>query len=104
MKESLGKRGRNAKSAAHYLSLPTTSCCWRLRQRALAKYLPSYGWEAIVLTPQLPTDLHPAGRVIETGYRGVLIDFQIRFQSHSVLLLLGWSDSRETGQHTVEIV
>jgi hypothetical protein len=50
-----------------------------LRQLALAKYLPSYRWEAIVLTPHLSTDLHPAGRIIETGYRDVLNDFKAKF-------------------------
>ena len=49
-----------------------------LRPRALAKYLPDYGWEAIVLTPQLPADNHPEGRIIETGDRDVLHDFKAK--------------------------
>jgi glycosyltransferase involved in cell wall biosynthesis len=50
-----------------------------LRPRGLAKYLPDYGWEAIVLTPRVPGGNRPQGRVIETGDRDVLQDWKAKF-------------------------
>lgn len=47
-----------------------------LRPGALAKYLGSWGWETIVLTPELPPGPRARVRVIETGYRDVLEDLK----------------------------
>ena len=48
-----------------------------VRPAALVKYLPRYGWEAVVLTPKrkVPRD---SKQVIETGYRDVLTDWKAR--------------------------
>ena len=43
-----------------------------LRAAGLAKYLPSFGWEPIVIAPQLPEGRRPPARVIETDYRDIL--------------------------------
>lgn len=50
----------------------------------LAKYLPRYGWEPVVLTPRLSNGprragLIPAGQIIETDYRDVLGLWKGRF-------------------------
>ena len=50
-----------------------------VRPRALAKYLPDYGWEATVLTPRLPDSERTETGVIETGCRDVLQDFKAKF-------------------------
>jgi glycosyltransferase involved in cell wall biosynthesis len=50
-----------------------------LRPRALAKYLPEYGWQAIVLTPRLPDAKRQGAQFIETGYRDVLQDLKGKF-------------------------
>ena len=50
-----------------------------LRPRALAKYLPDYGWEAIVLTPRLQDAKRQGAQFIETGYRDVLQDIKVKF-------------------------
>lgn len=49
------------------------------RPRGLAKYLPDYGWEAIVLTPRMPDGKRPEGHIIETGDRDVLQDLKAKF-------------------------
>jgi len=49
-----------------------------LRPRGLAKYLPEYGWQAIVLTPKMPGGERFEGGVIETGNRDVLQDLKAR--------------------------
>jgi len=50
----------------------------------LAKYLPRYGWEPVVLTPRLssglrPVELLPAGEIIETDYQDILGQWKARF-------------------------
>ena len=50
-----------------------------LRPGGLAKYLPEYGWETIVLTPQILGGKRPEGRVVETGDRDVLQDLKAKF-------------------------
>jgi glycosyltransferase involved in cell wall biosynthesis len=50
-----------------------------LRPRGLAKYLPLYGWEVIVLTPRVSEGKRPGARVIETEDRDVVQDFKARF-------------------------
>ena len=41
-----------------------------LRLRGLAKYLPEFGWDPIILTPELPDKPDPRYRVIQTPYPG----------------------------------
>jgi hypothetical protein len=43
-----------------------------LRPLSLARYLPEFGWEAVVLTPPLPGKPAPSFRVIQTQYHDVL--------------------------------
>ena len=49
-----------------------------LRPHALAKHLPHYGWEAVVLTPGLPNVQRSDPGIIETDYRDVLQDFKAK--------------------------
>ena len=50
-----------------------------VRPGGLAKYLPQFGWEPIILTPKLPAGRRPAAEVIETGYQDVLGSWKARF-------------------------
>ena len=45
----------------------------------LAKHLPHYGWETIVLTPQLPEGPKPAVQILETDYQDVLGEWKSKF-------------------------
>jgi glycosyltransferase involved in cell wall biosynthesis len=49
-----------------------------LRTGGLVKYLPQFGWDSIVLAPQLPAGARPPVRLIETDYRDVLADVKAR--------------------------
>jgi glycosyltransferase involved in cell wall biosynthesis len=51
-----------------------------VRPGGLAKYLPQFGWEPIVLTPRFPYGPRPPARVIETECRDVLGDWKARFR------------------------
>jgi glycosyltransferase involved in cell wall biosynthesis len=50
-----------------------------LRPMGLARHLPRYGWEPIVLTPRLPDGPRPPVQIIETDYRDVLGQWKARF-------------------------
>ena len=41
-----------------------------------AKYLPEFGWQPTVLTPQLPAGKKPAAGLIETGDQDILSDLK----------------------------
>jgi glycosyltransferase involved in cell wall biosynthesis len=43
-----------------------------LRIQGLAKYLPEFGWEPIILTPKLPGSPNTKFRIIQTPYRDVI--------------------------------
>ena len=45
---------------------------------ALAKYLPQFGWEVLVVTPQLPDGVRPPALVIETPYQDALEKWKAR--------------------------
>jgi glycosyltransferase involved in cell wall biosynthesis len=45
----------------------------------LAKHLPRYGWEPVVLTPRLPAGPRPPVQIIETDYQDVLGQWKSRF-------------------------
>lgn len=45
----------------------------------LAKHLPRYGWEPVVLTPRLPVGPRPPVQIIETDYQDVLGQWKSRF-------------------------
>lgn len=49
-----------------------------VRPKGLAKYLPRFGWEPVVLVPKLPTGNRPPQGVIETGYRDVVASFKAK--------------------------
>ena len=46
-----------------------------VRLKGLAKYLPEFGWEPVILTPRLPGPPDPRFRVIETDYPGTATQF-----------------------------
>ena len=48
-----------------------------LRIQGLAKYLPEFGWEPIILTPKLPESPNTKFRIIQTPYRDV-IDYLVK--------------------------
>jgi len=45
----------------------------------IAKYLPRFGWEPVVLTAELPGPPPPGVRVVQTPYRDVLRDLKAMF-------------------------
>src|SRR5208283_1779625 len=49
-----------------------------LRTGGLVKYLPQFGWDPIVLAPQLPPGTRPPVRLIETDNRDVLVELKAR--------------------------
>ena len=49
-----------------------------LRTGGLVKYLPKFGWDPIVLAPQLPAGARPPVRLIETDYRDVLTELKAK--------------------------
>jgi glycosyltransferase involved in cell wall biosynthesis len=57
---------------------PPREAIGSVRPAGLAKYLPQFGWEPIVLTPALP-QRQPSPNVVETGYREVLAVWKERF-------------------------
>jgi glycosyltransferase involved in cell wall biosynthesis len=59
----------------HY---PPRPAIGSVRPAALAKYLPRFGWEVLVLTLQGPDGPRPAGTVIETPYRDALETWKTR--------------------------
>ena len=46
------------------------------RPTKLAKYLPHYGWEPVILTPKLPGQPLDSMRIIETDYKDALSSFK----------------------------
>jgi glycosyltransferase involved in cell wall biosynthesis len=50
-----------------------------LRPMGLARHLPRYGWEPVVLTPRLPEGPRPPVQIIETDYQDVLGQWKARF-------------------------
>jgi Glycosyltransferase Family 4 len=60
-------------------SYPPRQSIGAVRPAALAKYLPEFGWEPVVLTPKLPSGRRPEGEVIETGYQDVLGSWKSKF-------------------------
>jgi glycosyltransferase involved in cell wall biosynthesis len=43
------------------------------------KYLPRFGWDVTVLTPELPAGPRPPATIIETGYRSVVDNWKAKF-------------------------
>jgi glycosyltransferase involved in cell wall biosynthesis len=56
---------------------PPTEIIGAVRPAALAKYLPRFGWEAIILTPKVEPGRSDS-RIIETGYRSALASWKAR--------------------------
>jgi Glycosyl transferase 4-like domain len=59
----------------HYPPRPTIGS---LRPGALAKYLPHFGWDVLVVTPKGPEGARPAARVVETAYQDGLEKWKAR--------------------------
>jgi glycosyltransferase involved in cell wall biosynthesis len=59
----------------HY---PPRATIGSLRPGALAKYLPQFGWEVVVITPRGKDGPRPLARVIETPYQDVLEKWKAR--------------------------
>ena len=57
---------------------PPTEIIGAVRPAALAKYLPRFGWEAIILTPKKSKPGRSDSRIIETGYRSALASWKAR--------------------------
>ncbi|MGA9800312.1 MAG: glycosyltransferase [Terriglobales bacterium] len=57
---------------------PPVQIVGSVRPAALAKYLPRFGWEALVLTPRLQAARRPSDSIVETDYRDVLEDWKAR--------------------------
>jgi glycosyltransferase involved in cell wall biosynthesis len=57
---------------------PPSLAIGSLRPMGLAKYIPCYGWEPIVLTPRLPEGPRPAVQIIETDCRDILGQWKSR--------------------------
>jgi hypothetical protein len=81
----------------HFPPRPTIGS---LRTGGLVKYLPQFGWDPIVLAPQLPTGGRPPVRLIETEYRDVLTEVKTKLgmsRSRSLHDQLGLSFSTVPG-------
>src|SRR5437867_2204668 len=50
------------------------------RPAGLAKYLPEFGWEPVILTPKLPDVRRPFAQVVQTGYQDVLQQWKARLR------------------------
>jgi glycosyltransferase involved in cell wall biosynthesis len=59
-------------------SFPPSEFIAAVRPGALAKYLPQFGWEVVVLTPRTKGVSRPSKFVIETENRNVLEDWKAR--------------------------
>jgi glycosyltransferase involved in cell wall biosynthesis len=57
---------------------PPSPSIGAVRPGGLAKYLPRFGWEPVVLAPRLPAGSRPAVRVIETDYRDVIASLKAK--------------------------
>jgi glycosyltransferase involved in cell wall biosynthesis len=57
---------------------PPVEIVGSVRPAALAKYLPRFGWEAMVLTPKLQGTRRQSKSIVETEYRDVLEDWKAR--------------------------
>lgn len=58
---------------------PPLPAAGSIRAGGLAKYLPRFGWDVLVLTAKLPKGSRPAARVIETEYQSVIAEWKSRF-------------------------
>jgi glycosyltransferase involved in cell wall biosynthesis len=58
---------------------PPLPAAGSIRAGGLAKYLPGFGWDVLVLTAKLPAGLRPAVPVVETEYQSVIGEWKARF-------------------------
>lgn len=78
---------------------PPVEIVGSVRPAALAKYMPRYGWEALVVTPKRQVARQSA-QIIETAYRDVLAEWKSRFKLDSQRGLqqqLGLASARKPG-------
>jgi glycosyltransferase involved in cell wall biosynthesis len=59
---------------------PPVEIIGSVRPAALAKYLPQFSWEPIVLTPERGGVRRESDLIVETGYRDVLSDWKLRLR------------------------
>jgi len=85
---------------------PPLPAAGSIRAGGLAKYLPQFGWEVLVLTAKLPKGSRPAARVLETEYNDVIAEWKSRFRmdpkqsAHAKLKLSLPSQPNSSGLHT----
>jgi Glycosyl transferase 4-like domain len=58
---------------------PPLPAAGSVRAGGLAKYLPHFGWDVLVLTAKLPPGPRPPARVVETEYEDVIARWKSRF-------------------------
>jgi glycosyltransferase involved in cell wall biosynthesis len=58
---------------------PPLPAAGSVRAGGLAKYLPHFGWDVLVLTAKLPPGPRPRARVVETEYQDVIATWKSRF-------------------------
>lgn len=58
---------------------PPLPAAGSVRAGGLAKYLPHFGWDVLVLTAKLPAGPRPVARVVETEYEDVIAAWKSRF-------------------------
>jgi hypothetical protein len=71
-----------------------------VRPGALAKYLPQFGWEVVVLTPKIEGAPRQSTLIIETDYRDVLKDWKRRLHldpDHGLHEQFGLPEAKEPG-------
>ena len=83
-------------------AFPPSPLVGSLRSGGLVKYLPKFGWDPVVLTPQLPEGARPPVRLIETDYRDVLTEVKAKLgmsPNRGLHDQLGLSFSTVPGSH-----
>ncbi len=83
---------------------PPVQIVGSVRPAALAKYLPRFGWEAMILTPKLQGTRRQSKSIVETEYRNILEDWKARLhldRDRGVHEKFGLPVSQKPGVHPV---
>src|SRR5579862_969204 len=59
---------------------PPLAAAGSVRAGGIAKYLPQFGWDVVVLTAKLPSGSRPAAQIVETEYQSVIAQWKSRFR------------------------
>ena len=62
---------------------PPLPAAGSIRAAGLAKYLPRFGWDVLVLTAKLPNGPRLAAQLVETEYRSAIAEWKSRFGMNS---------------------